>query len=61
MNLPWQKQKTLEEAQQENERLDVELSIAQKRAMLAKLKANGLTTRDFGGSLKKAWQWFKTH
>jgi hypothetical protein len=61
MPLPWEK-KTLEETQEEDERLSVQLSIAQKKAMIAKLRANGLSVkRDFGGSIKAAIQWLKAH
>jgi len=56
------KKKSLEELQEENDRLEMELSVEQKNAMLAKLRANGLTVKkDFGGRLTDAWRWFKTH
>lgn len=44
--------------QDENEALS--LSIAQKKALHAKLKANGLNEGMFGG-IKGAWEWFKRH
>jgi hypothetical protein len=59
------RQKTLEELSEENERLktqaeneDLKLTIAQKRALQAKLSANGLSVnKTFGGSLRAAWRW----
>jgi len=51
--------RTLEEAQEENERLDVELSVAQKRAAIAKLKENGLSGKSFGWNWRAIWAWFK--
>lgn len=58
-----QKKKTAEEIEQENEVLmkqneqeQLQLSIAQQRAMRQKLEAQGLSLKkDFGGSLKRAW------
>ena len=57
-----QPDKSLVELQEEDERLDAELSVLQKRELRNKLKANGLSLKhDFGGSLKRGWTWFKTH
>lgn len=53
-------QKTPEQLKEEDERLDIELSVAQKKAVLAKLRANNLSVSDMGG-WKRAWHWFKTH
>ncbi len=54
--------KSIEERQEENERLDIELSIEQKRALMRKLKADGLSVnKTFGGSMRAAWLWFKSH
>ena len=56
------KEQSLAELQEEDERLEAELSVMQKRELRAKLQANGLTVRkDFKGSLKSAWLWFKNH
>ena len=60
-----QKRKTQEQIMEENERLkseaeneELRLSIAQKQALYKKLDDAGLTVRkDFGGSLKRAWNW----
>jgi len=53
---------TLAELQEEDERLEAELSVLQKRQLREKLSASGLTVKkDFAGSLKRAWSWFKTH
>ena len=55
------RQRTLEELQADNERAEVELSVAQKRAAIAKLKENGLTGKSFGWDWKRIWVWFKNH
>ena len=53
---------SISELQEENEKKDLELSIAQKQAMMLKLNQAGLSVKkDFGGNLKAAWQWFRTH
>jgi hypothetical protein len=41
----------------ENENADLKLSLEQKR----KLKKNGLSLDNFGGSVKKAIEWIKNH
>lgn len=54
--------KTAAEFQEKSEQLDAELTYLQKKQMYEKLKQNGLSVKgNFGGSLKKAWQWFITH
>ena len=61
-NIFGKKKQSLDELQEENDRLEMELSVEQKRAMLAKLRANGLSVnKDFGGKLADAWRWFKSH
>ncbi len=60
MPLPWQSHKTLEEAEEERERLDIELDIEQKKALKRKLKAEGVSIKSFG-SLRAAWNWFRSH
>lgn len=63
------RQRTMEQLQEDNERLhseaeneDLQLNIAQKQALRKKLQDSGLTLkRDFGGSVKRAWKWFLTH
>ncbi len=60
-----QKKKDLAELEQENEILakqaeneELRLTIAQKQALYKKLDDAGLTvSKDFGGSLKRAWVW----
>ena len=44
-----------------SDRLDLELSAAQKRAALEKLKQAGLTSKDFGNKWREIWHWYKTH
>ncbi len=58
---PFAKKLTLDEAQEENERLDTELSIEQKRAAIKKLKAAGLTAKSFGFDWRAIRNWIKTH
>ena len=54
--------KTISELQEENERTELQLSIAQKKAMMDKLHANGLSLKkDFGGSIKAVIEWMKHH
>ena len=61
MPIPFlQRKKTLDESQEENERLDMELSITQKRVAIAKLKEAGLKKEDFG-SWRAIWRWVKEH
>jgi len=58
MDIPFiTKKKTLEESQQESDELDAEISVVQKRKILAKLKENGLSLASFGGSFKAALNW----
>lgn len=62
---PFSKRKTTEQLMEEQEHLkavaeneELQLSIAEKQALRGKLEVAGLTVRkDFGGSVKKAWQW----
>lgn len=54
--------KTPEELEQENESLDREISNEQKKAILAKLRGNGLSLKkDFNGNFRAAWNWIRTH
>ncbi len=58
----WKSQRPLDELQEEDERKSVELSIAQKTALMRRLKQDGLSVKkSFGGSLIAAWKWFKSH
>ena len=45
----------------EDEQLGTQLSIAQKRAAIAKLKERGLTPKHFNFDYKKIIQWIRTH
>ena len=62
MPLPFlgQQKKSIEELEEEDQEETLKLSIAQKRALQEKLKANGLNQSNFG-SLQRAWAWFRTH
>ena len=59
--MPFWESKTTEELQAENERLETEISVEQKREILRGLKKNGLTLKNFGGSIRSAWRWLKEH
>lgn len=56
----WQN-RSLEELQSEDERLDAEISVAQKRQILSELKKNGLTLQNVGGTFKSALNWLRSH
>ena len=70
---PFSRQKSLDEAQEDKERLDtederlgVEVSIAKKKLMIRELKKRGLTAKHFGdtsvgATWTKIWEWLKTH
>jgi len=60
MDIPFMTQKrTLAEAEEEELLLDKEISIRQKKIVLARLKENGLTLKSFGGNIKAALNWLK--
>ena len=68
MNLnPFKSQKSLEVLEEENDRQELELSIAQKKALIAKLKARGADPNHFKDGKKKGFNfgaitnWLKTH
>jgi regulator of replication initiation timing len=45
----------------ENENMDLKLSLKQKKALYEEMKLNHLSLKNFGGSLRGAWAWFKGH
>ena len=54
--------KTTEELEEENARLEQEISVKQKREILNKLRGNGMSLqKDFNGNFRAAWNWIKTH
>jgi hypothetical protein len=57
----FKKEKQLSELEEEDERLGVELSIAQKNKAIAELKQRGLTPQHFGNNWSRILQWLKTH
>ncbi len=62
MPFPWQKQsQSLEELEEEEASLDKQVSIAQKKAVLKRLKGQGLSLKNFGGSFKAALNWLRSH
>lgn len=61
MPLPFFKEKTLEELQEESERTDLQYSIEQKRAAIREAKKRGVTLKSFGGSVSNLIKWLRTH
>ena len=60
--MPWGGQKkTLEQSQEENEQLEVQLSIEQKKAAIKRLQAAGLTGKSFGWNWHSITAWLRTH
>lgn len=59
----FKKEKTLSELEEEDEKLEVELSVTQKRQAIAELKKRGLKPKHFGNppDFKRIWNWLKTH
>ncbi len=57
----FKRKRTLEEAQEEDERLNVDLSIEQKRAAIKRLKEAGLTGKSFGWNWSAIKEWLRTH
>lgn len=59
------RRKTMTELEDENEHLEMELSVAQKRQALKELSKRGLSREHFGrdepGTWRKIIQWLKTH
>ncbi len=56
------KEKSLEELEETAEREKVQLNIDQMRALRARLRKEGLTLeKSFGGSVRAAINWLKTH
>lgn len=54
-------EKSLTDLEEENEKLEVELSVAQKRSAIAQLKERGLTPKHFGFNWKHILSWLKEH
>lgn len=61
MRNPLVPHKSLEEMQEESERLDAEISLEQKREVIRRLKGEGLTLKTFGGSVRAAMKWLREH
>ncbi len=55
------KEKSLEELEEENERVSQELSLAQKQAAIKRLKQAGLTPKSFGNRWSAILAWLKSH
>ena len=58
---PFATKKDLSQLQQEDEELEVELNIEKKRALIKQLKEKNVSLNNFGGSIKAAINWLKTH
>lgn len=61
MTTLFRRQKSIDELQAENDKVDLELSLAQKQAAIQKLKQAGLTPKDFGGRWKEIAAWLRNH
>ncbi len=63
MPIPFlQREKSIEELQAENERLNVLYSNEEIRAMIRKAKQKyGVTPKSFGNNLTAFVKWFKSH
>jgi len=57
----FKKEKSLAELEEEDEKLEVELSVTQKRQAIAELKKRGLTPKHFSFDFKRIINWLKTH
>ena len=53
--------KSLAELQEEDENLTAEVSIAEKKAMIKRLKAEGMKPSHFGFDWARIKEWLKTH
>ncbi len=53
--------KTLEELQEQDESLTSEVSIAEKQAMIKRLKQEGLSPKHFGFNWQAMKEWIKSH
>ena len=61
MPFGFNRQKTLDELSEENERAEVELSLAQKRAAIKRLKEANLTGKSFGWNWSAIRAWLRSH
>ena len=52
--------RSTDEIEEENQRLDAEISLRQKRLILKRLDEQGLSLKNFGGSLLAAFRWLKS-
>ena len=53
--------KSLEELQEQDESLTSEVSIAEKRAAIKRLKQEGLSPKHFGFNWSAIREWIKSH
>ncbi len=68
MKNPFATSKSLADKEAEDEELDIDLSIAQKRAMIRELQHRGQDWKNFSDNGKKSgiswsriWNWLKAH
>lgn len=59
----FKKEESLSELEEKDEKLEVELSVAQKQRAIAELKKRGLAPKHFGKppDFKRIINWLKTH
>lgn len=56
----WRQDRSVEELEEETERTSAELTLEQKKIILAKLRQENLSLqKSFGGSWRAAWNWVK--
>lgn len=58
---PFQKEKSIDELREEDERVDLQYSIEQKRAAIREAKRRGVDVKSFGGNISALIKWIKTH
>jgi hypothetical protein len=62
MPIPFiQREKTIDELQDEEERTNLQYSIEQKRAAIREAKKRGVSLKSFGGSFSSLIKWLKEH
>lgn len=58
---PFHKEKSLEDLEEEDEKVSHEYSIAQKKALIRAANKRGVNIKSFGGNFSALVKWFKTH
>lgn len=62
MKIPFiNREKSLSDLQEEDEKLSVEYTVEQKRAAIRELKKRGVDPKSFGWNISSIISWLKTH